>query len=172
MEHLFNWYVFDFLSSKKSLDSYRFPVYTTKLCPQNQNEWKKRSSSLNYSGSSYLCFPNEDLTELLGFCYDTNRTHITPSKKNNEIHFSPENYYRQISNVSYRDKITMLQISIIYWTMEKILTSMYLLKEHVCIYTGDIQFWMATTAPDSHMGVQVPLISAMKSISVILLSNV
>lgn len=31
---------------------------------------------------------------------------------------------------------------------------------------------MATTAPDSHMGVQVPLISAMKSISVILFSNV
>lgn len=31
---------------------------------------------------------------------------------------------------------------------------------------------MATAAPDSHMGVQVPLISAMKSISVVLFSNV
>lgn len=49
---------------------------------------------------------------------------------------------------------------------------MFLLKEHACIYTGEIQVWMATTAPDSHMGVQVPLISAMKSISVILFSNV
>lgn len=48
--------------------------------------------------------------------------------------------------------------------------SMFLLKEHACIYTGEI--WMATTAPDSHMGVLVPLISAMKSISVILFSNV
>lgn len=47
---------------------------------------------------------------------------------------------------------------------------MFLLKEHACIYTGEI--WMATTAPDSHMGVLVPLISAMKSISVILFSNV
>lgn len=28
-----------------------------------------------------MCFPNEDLTELLEFCYGTNRTHITPSKK-------------------------------------------------------------------------------------------
>lgn len=120
MGHVFNWYVFDFLSSKKSFDSYNFPVYTTKLCPQNQKEWEKRSSILNCSGSSYMCFPNEDLTELLEFCSDTNRIHITPSKKNNEIHFSPENYYSQISNVSYRDKITMLQtfnlmqISIIY----------------------------------------------------------
>lgn len=49
---------------------------------------------------------------------------------------------------------------------------MFLLKEHACIYTGEIQVWMTTTAPDSHMGVQVPLISAMKSISVILFSNV
>lgn len=49
---------------------------------------------------------------------------------------------------------------------------MYLLKEHACICTGEIQGWMATTAPDSHMGVQVPLISPMKSISVILFSNV
>lgn len=66
------------LNECESLDSYKFPVYTTKLCPQNQKEWKNRSSILNCSGSSYMCFPNEDLTELLEFCYGTNRTHITP----------------------------------------------------------------------------------------------
>lgn len=86
MEHEFpahkhNCYLFDFMSSKKSLNSYKFPVYTTKLCPQNQTEWKERSYFFNCSGSSYMCFPNENFTELLEFCYKTNRTHITPSKK-------------------------------------------------------------------------------------------
>lgn len=66
------------LNECKSLDIYKFPVYTTKLCPQNQNEWKERSSFFNCSGSSYMCFPNENFTELLEFCYNTNRTHITP----------------------------------------------------------------------------------------------
>lgn len=93
------------MSSKKSLNNYKFPVYTTKLCPQNQNEWKERSSFFNCSGSSYMCFPNENFTELLEFCYNTNRTHITPSKKIMKYIYN----YTQISNVSNRDKIIMLQ---------------------------------------------------------------
>lgn len=66
------------LNECKSLNSHKFPVYTTKLCPQNQNEWKERSSFFNCSGSSYMCFPNEHFTELLEFCYNKNRVHITP----------------------------------------------------------------------------------------------
>lgn len=63
----------------RSLSGYKFTVYTTELCPRNQAEWNKRSSTLNCSGSSYMCFPDEHFTELLEFCYNTNRVHITPS---------------------------------------------------------------------------------------------
>lgn len=49
---------------------YDFPVYQTKACPTNQREWVKRSSAINCTGYyGYMCLPNEQLTELLEFCY-------------------------------------------------------------------------------------------------------
>lgn len=52
------------------LDDYDFPVYTTKVCPKNEAEWKERSSAINCTVSNgYMCMPNEDFTELLEFCY-------------------------------------------------------------------------------------------------------
>lgn len=60
-----------FLSDEcRKLDGYSFPVYTTDFCPRNETEWKARSSTFNCSkDSSYACFPNENITELLEFCY-------------------------------------------------------------------------------------------------------
>lgn len=52
------------------MDGYDFPVYTTKVCPRNESEWHERSSAINCNKSNgYMCMPNEDLTELLEFCY-------------------------------------------------------------------------------------------------------
>ncbi|XP_078312028.1 uncharacterized protein LOC144618900 [Crassostrea virginica] len=60
-----------FLSDEcRKLEGYSFPVYTTDFCPRNETEWKARSSTFNCSkDSSYACFPNENITELLEFCY-------------------------------------------------------------------------------------------------------
>lgn len=40
-----------------------------------------RLFSFNCSGSSYMCFLNEYLIELLEFCYNINRVYIILSKK-------------------------------------------------------------------------------------------
>nr|XP_034328181.1 uncharacterized protein LOC105328615 [Crassostrea gigas] len=54
----------------KKLDGYRFPVYSTELCPRNQTEWNERSSAINCTeDNGYLCFPNEKFTQLLEFCH-------------------------------------------------------------------------------------------------------
>eukprot|EP00105_Crassostrea_gigas_P010596 XP_011425934.1 PREDICTED: uncharacterized protein LOC105327268 [Crassostrea gigas] len=58
------------LNENKKLDGYKFPVYSTPFCPQNESEWAKRSSVLNCNETNgYTCLPNEKLTELLEFCY-------------------------------------------------------------------------------------------------------
>uniref|UniRef100_A0A8W8IGH6 Novel STAND NTPase 3 domain-containing protein n=1 Tax=Magallana gigas TaxID=29159 RepID=A0A8W8IGH6_MAGGI len=55
---------------QKKLDGYRFPVYSTELCPRNQTEWNERSSAINCTeDNGYLCFPNEKFTQLLEFCH-------------------------------------------------------------------------------------------------------
>ncbi|XP_061193727.1 uncharacterized protein LOC133201958 [Saccostrea echinata] len=52
------------------LYGYSFPVYTTLSCPRNKSEWRNRSSDLNCTESNgYMCIPNENITELLEFCY-------------------------------------------------------------------------------------------------------
>lgn len=58
------------LNFQRELDGYEFPVYTTEFCPRNQIEWNERSSSINCNKSyGYMCLPNENITELLEFCY-------------------------------------------------------------------------------------------------------
>lgn len=52
------------------LEGYAFSVYSTKECPENQAEWKNRSSAINCTESNgYMCLPNENFTDLLEFCY-------------------------------------------------------------------------------------------------------
>ena len=52
------------------MKGYKFPVYTTESCPRNETEWDERSAVFFCRGeSSYACLPNENLTELLEFCY-------------------------------------------------------------------------------------------------------
>lgn len=63
-----------FLSSHilecKNLDGYEFPVYSTERCPRNQTEWNERSSAISCNETNgYVCLPNENITELLEFCY-------------------------------------------------------------------------------------------------------
>ena len=55
---------------QRELDGYKFPVYTTESCPENEKEWNRKSSAFNCSKeSSYACFPNNETTELIEFCY-------------------------------------------------------------------------------------------------------
>uniref|UniRef100_A0A8W8JDP6 Uncharacterized protein n=1 Tax=Magallana gigas TaxID=29159 RepID=A0A8W8JDP6_MAGGI len=63
-----------FVCDCKPLDRYKFPVNTTVSCPRNQTEWNERSSAINCTqGNGFLCLPNEELTELLEFCYFDHR---------------------------------------------------------------------------------------------------
>lgn len=53
---------------QKKLDGYKFPVYSTDVCPRNQLEWDKRSTSINCNETNgYMCVPNENFTELKSF---------------------------------------------------------------------------------------------------------
>ncbi|XP_061193693.1 uncharacterized protein LOC133201921 [Saccostrea echinata] len=62
------------------LEGYIFPVYTTTSCPRSQSEWRNRSSTLNCTKSNgYMCIPNENITELLEFCYRFRRIPIDKS---------------------------------------------------------------------------------------------
>lgn len=55
---------------QRKIDGYKFPVYSTALCPRNETEWNERSSALNCTESNgYTCLPNQNFTELLEFCY-------------------------------------------------------------------------------------------------------
>lgn len=55
---------------QRKLDGYKFPVYSTKHCPRNKTEWNQRSSAINCTkDNGYVCLPNENITELLEFCY-------------------------------------------------------------------------------------------------------
>lgn len=59
------------------LDGYAFPVYKTKFCPRNQKDWNERSSALNCTErNAFLCLPNENLTQLLEFCYSDSKIRI------------------------------------------------------------------------------------------------
>ena len=66
-------YMLFFLLSQfqKKVKGYKFAVFTTEACPRNKTEWEKRESLFNCSkdSSSYACLPNENITELLEFCY-------------------------------------------------------------------------------------------------------
>lgn len=58
-----------------------FPIYKTKSCPKNKSEWTNRSSSLKCTKlSGYMCLPNENITELLEFCYKYPQTLIPEGK--------------------------------------------------------------------------------------------
>nr|XP_022303981.1 uncharacterized protein LOC111111346 isoform X3 [Crassostrea virginica] len=54
----------------RGLVDYQFPVFSTKSCPKNNDEWNERSAFINCTDSrGYMCLPNEMFTELLEFCY-------------------------------------------------------------------------------------------------------
>ncbi|XP_078332802.1 uncharacterized protein LOC111102068 isoform X2 [Crassostrea virginica] len=54
----------------RELDGYPFPVYVTESCPRNEAEWNKRSAVFNCTKEqTYACFPNNEITELIEFCY-------------------------------------------------------------------------------------------------------
>lgn len=59
-----------FFSFQRKMDGYKFPVYSTEFCPRYQTEWEQRSSAINCNKSNgYMCLSNENITELLEFCY-------------------------------------------------------------------------------------------------------
>lgn len=59
-----------FENFQKNLDGYEFPVYSTERCPRNQTEWNERSFAISCNKTNgYVCLPNENITELLEFCY-------------------------------------------------------------------------------------------------------
>lgn len=68
---------------QRPLDGYAYPVYTTEVCPKNLIEWKERSSALNCNQTNaYMCVPNENITELLEFCYSGPQIRIVKGKNN------------------------------------------------------------------------------------------
>ncbi|XP_052710878.1 ankyrin-1-like [Crassostrea angulata] len=100
----------DSKSGKKPLDGYKFMLYTTESCPRNQTEWSERSSAINCTeGNGYLCLPNEDLTELLEFCYFDHRILIAKGlcmflrKRDSYIDdYSCRNFVEGCPNSTYR----------------------------------------------------------------------
>nr|XP_022300115.1 uncharacterized protein LOC111108482 isoform X4 [Crassostrea virginica] len=76
------------------LNGYKFPVYSTNFCPRNETEWMERSSKFNCTGEdiTYACFPNDDITELIEFCYPLGIIAIPPEG----------NYCRRMSNSNIR----------------------------------------------------------------------
>ena len=70
------------------MDGYKFPVYTTNFCPRNETEWNKRSSLFNCTGedNTYACFPNDDITQLIEFCYPLQIIAIPPGKNAFHMH--------------------------------------------------------------------------------------
>ena len=55
---------------QREFDGYKIPVHPTESCPRNKIEWDQRSAVFNCSrDSSYACFPNNEITELIEFCY-------------------------------------------------------------------------------------------------------
>ena len=55
---------------QRELDGYPFPVFVTESCPRNEAEWNKRSAVFNCTKEhTYACFPNNEITELIEFCY-------------------------------------------------------------------------------------------------------
>nr|XP_022290661.1 uncharacterized protein LOC111102281 isoform X2 [Crassostrea virginica] len=60
------------------LEGYKFSVHTTEFCPRNRTEWNKRSSVFNCSReSTYACFPNDNISELIEFCYPMEKIAIS-----------------------------------------------------------------------------------------------
>lgn len=79
-------YISIFLSLKKPLDGYQFPVFQTESCPRNEIEWTGRSSVLNCTKSNgYMCMPSETFTTLLEFCYNQDKLVIENGKKNMKL---------------------------------------------------------------------------------------
>lgn len=69
------------------LEGYEFPVYSTDSCPDNEREWKERSTAINCTkNNGYMCFPNEDITGLLEFCYIYTQLLITKGNWKKCIH--------------------------------------------------------------------------------------
>lgn len=63
---------------QRPLKGYEFPVYTTEICPRSLTEWHERATALNCTKSNaYMCVPNENITELLEFCYSLPEIQIT-----------------------------------------------------------------------------------------------
>nr|XP_022337094.1 uncharacterized protein LOC111133218 isoform X6 [Crassostrea virginica] len=56
-------------SISKETSGYKFPVYSRPYCPRNEKEWNRRKAKLNCSKGTYACFPNNEFTELIEFCY-------------------------------------------------------------------------------------------------------
>lgn len=76
-----------FYELQRELKGYKFPVFTTKSCPRNKTEWDSRSSVFNCEReSSYACLPNENITELLEFCYPLEVISIHEGKNVPEMH--------------------------------------------------------------------------------------
>lgn len=72
---------------QEKLKGYNFPVYSTERCPGNETEWNQRSSALNCTEKrGYMCFPNQNFTELLEFCYTQPFTHIEAGKQNWQLY--------------------------------------------------------------------------------------
>ena len=72
---------------QRKLSGYKFPV--AEFCPRNETEWLERSSLFNCMGedTTYACFPNDEITELIECCYPLQIIAIPSGKRNCELRF-------------------------------------------------------------------------------------
>lgn len=71
-----------FLSLKRRIEGYQFPVFQTESCPRNEIEWTGKSSVLNCTKSNgYMCMPSEKFTTLLEFCSNHDKLVIENGKQ-------------------------------------------------------------------------------------------
>lgn len=71
---------------QRPLDGFAYPVYTTEVCPRNLTEWQKRSLAFSCNQTNaYMCVPNENITELLEFCYSEPQIRIVKGKTTSQL---------------------------------------------------------------------------------------
>lgn len=76
---------------QRPLEGYEFPVFTTESCPRTLTEWNEQSTALNCNQTNaYMCVPNENITELLEFCYSQPQIRIVKGIKIIDV-YTPDN---------------------------------------------------------------------------------
>lgn len=162
------------MAFQKILKGYAFPVYTVETCPSNLTKWSERSFALNCTESNaYMCVPNENITELLEFCYSLPEIQITKGMWSESMHFFLQYLsfitccFKKITKFIYRHNETnKMKTKIIKTNIQSKQNESIYFQVSVCFYTNAIPLLIRITAAVSLKGVQAQITEVMKSINV------